>query len=54
MNTSWPVLLENEQICLRPLRFRDRKIWNQTRAENRDWLSPWEATIPAISEESYK
>lgn len=54
MSTSWPVLLKNEQIYLRPLRFRDRKIWNQVRAENREWLSPWEATIPAISEESYK
>ncbi len=54
MSTSWPVLLENEQIYFRPLRFRDRKIWNQVRAENRDWLSPWEATIPPISEESHK
>ncbi len=49
MSTSWPVLLENEQIYLRPLRFRDQKVWNQVRAENREWLSPWEATIPAIS-----
>jgi len=54
MSTSWPVLLENSEIFLRPLRFRDRRIWNQVRADNRDWLSPWEATIPAISEESYK
>jgi ribosomal-protein-alanine N-acetyltransferase len=29
-------------------------MWNQVRAENREWLSPWEATIPAISSESYK
>jgi len=54
MSTSWPVLLENSEIFLRPLRFRDRRIWNQVRADNRDWLSPWEATIPAISEEGYK
>ena len=54
MSNSWPVLLKNEQIYLRPLRFRDRTLWNRVRAENREWLSPWEATIPAISEESYK
>jgi ribosomal-protein-alanine N-acetyltransferase len=54
MSTSWPVLLEDEQIYLRPLRFRDRTAWNRVRAENREWLSPWEATIPAISHESYK
>jgi ribosomal-protein-alanine N-acetyltransferase len=30
------------------LRFRDRPRWNNVRAENRDWLSPWEATIPLI------
>jgi len=54
MNTGWPVLLKNEEIFLRPLRFRDRLRWNQVRAENREWLSPWEATIPAISEDSYK
>jgi ribosomal-protein-alanine N-acetyltransferase len=54
MSTSWPVLLKNQDIYLRPLRFRDRIMWNQVRAENREWLSPWEATIPAISSESYK
>jgi ribosomal-protein-alanine N-acetyltransferase len=54
MSTGWPVLLEIEEIFLRPLRFRDRLMWNKVRAENRDWLSPWEATIPAISQESYK
>ena len=54
MSTGWPVLLKNEEIFLRPLRFRDRTRWNQVRAENREWLSPWEATIPAISEDSYK
>ena len=54
MSTGWPVLLKNEEIFLRPLRFRDHRRWNQVRAENREWLSPWEATIPAISEDSYK
>lgn len=54
MSNSWPVVLKDDQIFLRPLRFRDRVSWNRVRAENREWLSPWEATIPAISEESYK
>lgn len=54
MSNNWPVTLGDQDIYLRPLRFRDRKLWNQVRAENRDWLSPWEATIPSISEESYK
>ena len=48
MSKGWPIVLENEEIFLRPLRVRDRKIWNRVRAENREWLSPWEATIPLI------
>jgi len=46
METRWPVVLNGEDIYLRPLRFRDRNKWNGVRAENRDWLSPWEATVP--------
>ena len=54
MNNRWPVFLQDSEIYLRPLRFRDRVQWNRVRAENREWLSPWEATIPPISAESYK
>jgi ribosomal-protein-alanine N-acetyltransferase len=54
MNTAWPVVLKEQEIYCRPLRFRDRGQWNRVRAENRDWLSPWEATIPEISTDSYK
>lgn len=53
MKSSWPIEIKGHDISLRPLRFRDRKRWNQVRAENRDWLSPWEATTPLISQESY-
>lgn len=53
MSKRWPVVLKEQEIFLRPLRFRDRIKWNQVRAENREWLSPWEATIPLISDESY-
>ncbi|CAB4563613.1 MAG: GNAT family N-acetyltransferase [Actinobacteria bacterium] len=52
MRRAWPNELTNGEITLRPLRFRDRQKWNRVRAENRDWLSPWEATIPSISQEN--
>lgn len=31
---------------LRPLGLRDARAWREVRARNRDWLSPWEATVP--------
>jgi ribosomal-protein-alanine N-acetyltransferase len=45
---SWPIKLHGTEIYLRPLRLRDRKKWLNVRAENREWLSPWEATLPFI------
>jgi ribosomal-protein-alanine N-acetyltransferase len=45
---SWPVTLHGTEIYLQPLRLRDRKKWHNVRAENREWLSPWEATLPFI------
>ena len=33
-------------VILRPLRGRDRREWEDLRAENVDWLRPWEATSP--------
>ena len=41
MTYSWPVVLKSEDLTLQALRFRDRPRWNNVRAENRDWLSPW-------------
>jgi len=52
MKNRWPVVLKGEEIVLRPLRFQDRSAWNRVRAENRLWLSPWEATIPNIGDEN--
>ncbi len=49
MKQPWPVIIPGDEIYLRPLRFRDRSAWNDVRAQNRAWLSPWEATIPLIS-----
>lgn len=53
MRRRWPIEIAGQEITLRPLRFRDRAQWNRVRLENREWLSPWEATIPPISPESY-
>jgi len=44
----WPYLITDQEITLRPLRFRDRSIWHRVRRENAQWLAPWEATRPAI------
>ena len=44
----WPQVLYGEEIILRPARFRDRNRWNVVRAENKEWLSPWEATLPRV------
>lgn len=46
----WPVNLQGELIQLRAPRFSDRAQWNSVRAENRDWLAPWEATLPEAPE----
>lgn len=42
----WPVILHGENIELRAPRFSDRAQWNRVRAENKEWLSPWEASLP--------
>lgn len=46
--STWPILLEGDEITLRPARLRDRREWNNVRAENREWLTPWEATLPQL------
>ena len=48
MKRRWPVVLPGDGIYLRPLRFRDHSQWNTVRAQNRQWLAPWEATIPFV------
>ena len=52
MKNRWPVVLPGEGIYLRPLRIRDQNQWNTVRARNRQWLAPWEATIPLIDSTS--
>jgi len=33
-------------IVLRPIKLRDQRAWREVNRRNRDWLRPWEATIP--------
>jgi len=42
----WPITLHSDNIELRPPRFSDKTQWNRVRAENKEWLAPWEASLP--------
>jgi ribosomal-protein-alanine N-acetyltransferase len=48
----WPTILHGDEITMRAPRFRDRKHWNNVRAENKEWLGPWEATLPQVPHDS--
>lgn len=39
--------LRDREVTVRPLARGDEAAWLAVRAANRDWLKPWEATIPA-------
>ena len=52
MSERWPIFLEEGDLLLRPLRIRDRTRWLRLRAENKEWLSEWEATLPQVLGES--
>ena len=47
-----PVVVQDHEITLRPLRFRDRAAWQRVRSANTDWLAPWEATRPQIDSDA--
>lgn len=49
MALSWPVELRDGDVRLRPLRYRDGRVWRALREDNTDWLAPWEATSPDSS-----
>jgi ribosomal-protein-alanine N-acetyltransferase len=48
--TGWPVVLEDGDVRLRPLRRRDAKAWLALRAVNARWLERWEASSPVPTE----
>lgn len=41
-------ILFDGDLLLKPIKFRDKSQWQEVRGENRDWLSPWEATRPNV------
>jgi [ribosomal protein S5]-alanine N-acetyltransferase len=43
---GWPAHLAHGRVGLRPVSPRDAATWREIRARNRNWLSPWEATLP--------
>jgi len=46
VNPGWPVELRDGDVALRPIRVRDQRAWREVNQRNRDWLRPWEATLP--------
>ncbi|NLU75735.1 GNAT family N-acetyltransferase [Streptomyces sp. HNM0575] len=46
MNASWPIVLTDGATTLRPIKLRDQRAWREVNQRNREWLRPWEATIP--------
>lgn len=47
----WPVTLRERRpdgvtVTLRPLQQADRAAWEEIRERNRDWLRPWESSLP--------
>lgn len=48
MRDGWPIRITDRELTLRPLRYQDKKVWQQVHSRNADWLAPWEATRPAV------
>ena len=48
---TWPVILTEGEVALRPLRIRDKSRWDRVRSINQQWLAPWEATLPTVPSE---
>jgi len=46
MTPGWPVALSSGRVGLRPVSVRDAAVWREIRSRNRQWLTPWEATLP--------
>jgi [ribosomal protein S5]-alanine N-acetyltransferase len=43
------VELAEGDVALRPIRMRDHRAWREVNQRNRDWLRPWEATVPPLA-----
>ncbi|MCH6160784.1 GNAT family N-acetyltransferase [Streptomyces marispadix] len=40
------MVLTDGATTLRPIKLRDQRAWREVNQRNREWLRPWEATIP--------
>lgn len=49
MSPGWPVHLHHGRVGLRPLLVRDAAAWRRLHDANKEWLGPWEATLPQES-----
>src|SRR5262249_32129045 len=47
---GWPAVLHDGAVTVRPLRLRDGSAWVDVRLRNADWLAPWEATPPGVTD----
>ncbi|PZG15861.1 alanine acetyltransferase [Micromonospora craterilacus] len=43
---GWPAVLSDGPVLLRPYRRSDAAAWSEVRCANRDWLAPWESSLP--------
>lgn len=43
---AWPVELAEGAVSLHPIRYSDGREWREVHQRNREWLRPWEATVP--------
>ena len=46
MAPFWPVVLQQDNLVLRPLKLRDKKEWTKLRQRNQNWFREWESTVP--------
>lgn len=42
------IKLESQDLLLKPISYFDKFSWDEVRNENREWLTPWEATKPKV------
>jgi len=46
MAPYWPVVLKQDNLTLRPLKYSDKFSWAKIRDQNENWFKEWEATVP--------
>lgn len=46
LSDPWPAVLRHDTLTVRPLVRGDQRDWEEQRATNAEWLTPWDATSP--------